>query len=78
MTHTIPEDTLNSDLTYCINEYVRSVEHRKMLRDWWFHGATLESLGADYHLSLTAVKKVVYGIGDPILLRASARSEKRK
>ena len=77
MNHDIPEETLNSDLAYCINEYVRLVEHRKILRDWWFHGATLESLSADYHISVTAVKKIVYTIGDPILLRASALSEKR-
>lgn len=76
--HDIPEDTYNEDLTYCINQFVRNVEHRKILRDWWFHGATLEGLAAKYHMSTTSIKHVVYDIGDRILLRAAAKSRRRQ
>ena len=76
--HEIPENTYNSDLAFCINEFVRNVEHRKILRDWWFHGETLEGLAGKYHLSVTSVKKVVYEIGDPILNKATQKSNSRK
>ena len=76
--HKIPKETYNSDLSYCINEFVRNVEHRKMLRDWWFHGETLEGLAGKYHISLTSVKQIIYEEGDPIILKATQKSNKRK
>ena len=70
MTHNIPEDVLNSNIEYCIDEYVRLIRHREMLRDKWFHGLSLESIAEKYDISTTATKDVIYGIGDKILLRA--------
>ena len=70
-THTIPTETLNSNIEFCIDEYVRLVKHREMLRDKWFGGLSLEQVAAKHGLSVTATKEVIYGIGDTILLRAS-------
>ena len=71
--HDIPDDVLNSDIIYCVSEYVRNIEHRQILLDWWFHGYTLEGLSEKYHRSVTGIKSIVYGIGDKILLRAMKR-----
>ena len=71
MTHDIPEETLNSNIEYCINEYVRLTRHRDMLRDKWFGGLSLEQIAEKYRISVTATKTVIYDIGDKILLRAS-------
>ena len=49
-----------------------------MLRDWWFHGETLEGLAGKYHISLTSVKQIIYEEGDPIILKATQKSNKRK
>ena len=70
MAHEIPPDVRNSDLTYCIDEYVRKQDHRDMLKDHWYHGYTIEELAEKYQVSATTVKKVLYDIGDNILLRA--------
>lgn len=67
----IDKDTLNSNINYCIDEYVRLVEHRDILREKWFYGFTFEELAGKYNMSVTAVKKIVYDIGDDILLRAA-------
>lgn len=67
----IGEDVLNSHIEYCINEYVRLYEHREMLYEKWFEGLTLEQLAEKHNLSLTAVKNIIYGMGDKVLLRAS-------
>ena len=69
--HSIPPNVQNKDLQYCINQYVRNVEHRKMLRDWWFHNYTLQELSYKYHVSLTTTKNIIYGQGDGILSIAS-------
>lgn len=71
MTHDIPPDTLNSNINYCIDEYVRLVDHREMLRDKWFHGKTFEKIAEDYGISVQRAKDIIYNIGDPILIRAS-------
>lgn len=75
MDHDIPEDVLNSDIIYCVSEYVRNIEHRQILLDWWFHGYTLEGLSEKYHRSVTGIKSIVYGTGDKILLRASKKTK---
>ena len=67
----IPEETLNSNIEYCINEYVRLYEHREMLREKWFHGKTLEEIAEIHNLSVTQVKNIIYAQGDKILIRAS-------
>lgn len=76
--HDIPKETYNSDIVFCVDEFVREVEHREMLKDWWFHGFTLEGLTDKYHKSLTGVKDIIYGTGDEILLLALERSRKRQ
>lgn len=71
MTHEIDENILNSHIEYCIEEYVRKYEHRRMLREKWFEGCSLDELDEKHSMSVTSVKSVIYGIGDKILLRAS-------
>ena len=75
--HKIPEDVYNSDIMYCISEFVRNVEHREILLDWWFHGYTLEGLSDKYNRAVTGIKSIVYGIGDKVLLR-SVKLSRRK
>ena len=69
----IPEDTLNSCIEYCLDEYVRLVEHREILRDHWFMGMSTKELASKYKLSDTRIKEV-FRIGDKILLRADEMS----
>ena len=69
--HTIGENVRNSDIEYCINEYVRSIDHREILHKHWFEKATIAGLAEEYDMSETAIKKILYDIGDKILLRAS-------
>lgn len=71
----IGADTLNSNIEYCINEYVRLYRDRDILRDKWFYGLTLEQIAEKYKISLTYTKDIVYGIGDNILFRASNLSK---
>lgn len=40
----IPEETLNSCINYCLDEYVRLTEHRSILRDHWFEGKSTKEL----------------------------------
>jgi hypothetical protein len=47
-----------------------------MLREKWFKGSTIEMIAQEYHMSETAVKSVIYGIGDKILIRALKMSTK--
>lgn len=73
--HEIDENILNSNIEYCIDEYVRLYEHREMLREKWFSGMTLEQIADKHKISLTSVKKIIYSIGDKVLVRASKMSE---
>jgi hypothetical protein len=75
--HSIPEDVFNSDLLYCIREFVRSDEQQEILKDWWFRDYTIECLAEKYHKSTTAIKSILYGIGDRILLKADKLSNIR-
>ena len=67
----IDDNTLNSNIEYCIDEYVRLKRDRQMMRDKWFEGLSLKELADKYDMSETAVKKVIYKKGDEILYRAS-------
>lgn len=67
----IDDNIPNSIIEHCIDEYVRQVEHRDILREKWFNGYTLEQLAAKYNKSLTAIKSVIYNTGDKILLKAT-------
>lgn len=68
--HTIDDNIKNSDIEYCIDEYVRQIEYREILREHWFNGATLQALALDHGKSLTAIKHIIYDIGDSILIKA--------
>lgn len=72
----IDKDTLNSNIVYCIDEYVRLIEHREILKQKWFHGYTIEGLAKEHNLSSTQIKKILYETGDEILIRASKMSTK--
>ena len=74
--HTVPDSVRNSDIEYCIDEYVRQTEYRDILREHWFHGATLEALAQDHDKSLTAIKNIIYNIGDKVLLKADKMKPK--
>lgn len=74
MTHDIPEDALNSNIEYCIEEYVRNIEHREMLRESWFQGKSFEKIAEEHRVSTTTVKNVIYGLGDKVLLKASSKN----
>jgi hypothetical protein len=71
MSRKIPENVTNSNLNFCINEYVRLERHRDMLRDKWFMGLTLEQIAEKYEISDTQTKNIIYGIGDRVLLKAA-------
>lgn len=69
--NTLPESVKNSDIEYCIDEYVRKIEHREILRKHWFGKATIGGLAEEYNMSDTAVKKIIYTTGDKILIKAT-------
>ena len=69
----IPEETLNSCINYCLDEYVRLTEHRAILRDHWFEGKSTKELADKYKKSETAIKEA-FRLGDRILLRAAKMS----
>lgn len=71
MSHKIPESVTNSNIRYCIDEYVRLDAHKEMLCDKWFKGMTLEQIAEKYCISGTQTKNIIYGIGDKILLKAA-------
>lgn len=72
----IDDDILNSKIEYCIDEYVRLIEHREMLREFWFQGMTIAGIAEKHNISETSVKKVLYDTGDKVLLRADKLSRK--
>jgi predicted DNA-binding protein YlxM (UPF0122 family) len=72
----IDEDTLNSAIEYCIDEYVRLLEHREMLREFWFQGMTISGIAEKHNKSESSVKDVLYKIGDKVLIRADKISRK--
>ena len=74
MKHSIDENIINTNIEYCIDEYVRLYEDRDILRAKWFKGYSFKQLAAEYKKTDSAVKKIIYGIGDKILIRASKMS----
>lgn len=69
ISHGIPDDAKNSDVHYLLDEYVRFDRDRMILEDHWFGNLSFYQISEKYKISLTAVKKIVYGIGDKILLK---------
>ena len=69
--HEIPDQIRNSSLQICINEYVRNIKHRNMLRDKWFNGMSLDAIAEKYDVTPTTVKRIIYDEGDRILLLAA-------
>lgn len=76
MTHSIPKEALNTSIERLIREYVRLERDRDILYDHWFRGQSFQALAERHDLSVTAIKKIVYNIGDPILLMAATDSQK--
>ena len=74
---TIPEDTLNSCLEYCIDEYVRLIDHREILRLHWFQNFSAKELSDKYNLSVTRINEI-FRIGDKIILRAAKLSKSKE
>jgi AraC-like DNA-binding protein len=64
-------DVKNSNIEYCINEYVRREEDRDILRKHWFKGKSINELAEEYHKSDTVIKRLLYNTGDRILIKAS-------
>ena len=62
---------MNSRINLCIDEYVRLKRDREILRKHWFEGMSFKELSNEYNLTVEAMKRIIYGIGDAILLRAS-------
>lgn len=77
MDHKIKPETLNSAVDYCIDEYVRLERDRAILRDHWWRGVPFLALAERYDVTLTTIKRVIYDIGDPILLRAEQMSRSK-
>lgn len=71
MSHKIPENVTNSNLRFCVDEFVRIEENQQILLDRWFKGLSIEQLAGKYIKSETQIKKVVYDLGDKIILRAT-------
>ena len=69
MNHSIPDTARNSDILNLIDEYVRLERDRRILTDHWFGGLSFYQLSVKYDLSLTAVKNIIYKVGDKILLK---------
>ena len=71
MNHTIDADIKNSNIMYCIDEYVRFIKHRQILKEKWFEGMTIGELSAKYNYSETTIKDILRDIGTPILIKAA-------
>lgn len=69
----IDDNIRNSDIESCIDEYVRLIEHRQMLREKWFEGLTYEQIAERHQLSVASVKKIVYEQGDRVLFKVSKK-----
>lgn len=67
----IDEETLNSSINYCIDEYVRLEEERAILRERWFKGMSIKELADAHKKSETCIKELFRTTGAKILLRAS-------
>lgn len=70
---TIDENLKNSDIEYCIDEYVRPIMHRVILKQHWFEKKSFESLAEEHNVSVTTIKNIVYKDGDRVLLKAAKR-----
>lgn len=78
MAHDIDDNITNSCINFCISEYVRLSEHQRILRDKWFEGLSFEELSAKYHLSVNRIKKIVWGVGDAVLIKAQKMTKNKK
>lgn len=71
MKHEIPRHVNNSTLEYLIDERVRPYEDREILRDHWFRKKSFYKIAENRKCSLTHVKDIIYGFGDPLLVEAA-------
>lgn len=57
----------NSQITEIINEYIHNERNRKLLLRRYVDGATLETMSAEFKLSVNQVKNIIYKNEDVIL-----------
>lgn len=48
------------------------------MRDKWFEGLSFEELSAKYHLSVNRIKKIVWGVGDAVLIKARKMTKNKQ
>ena len=72
----VSEDVKNSDIEYCIDEYVRPIEHRDILRECWFHKRSFEQLAEAHKVSVATIKRIMHEDGDRALLKATKMTTK--
>lgn len=51
----------NSEITRVINEYIHNERNRRILLRRYVDGISLESLAEEFDLSVTRIKKIIYG-----------------
>jgi DNA-directed RNA polymerase specialized sigma24 family protein len=54
------ESLKNSEISACINEYVRNERNREILKQRLLNGATYERLAERFDLSVSQIKRIVY------------------
>ena len=67
----IPTYTLNSEIERCIDEYVRLIRDRSILRESWFEGLSYERIAEKHELSVKSVQNIIYKQGDTVLIKAT-------
>lgn len=60
-------DISNTELSKCIDEWVKDKRARDMLKDRFIDGLTFGELSAKYHICERHVKRIVYKHGDFVL-----------
>lgn len=77
MKHEIPPHINNSTIEFLIAERIRNEKDREILRDKWFRKKSFYKLAQEYRCSVTHIKDVVYGFGDPLLIEAAEIDNKK-
>jgi len=67
----VSKDVKNSDICYCIDEYVRPIENREILKEHWFGKKTFEQIAAKHNISVETVKSIMYTDGSVALEKAT-------
>lgn len=76
--HSIPPRVNNSTVKFLIDERIRNETDQEILRKHWFQGQSFYALAKEYQCSLTHIKDVIYGYGDPLLIEAAEIDEQKE